>query len=248
MSTLLISDLHLDPGRPHVAVALEGLLAARAQADTTLYILGDLFEAWLGDDDDTEINRRIVAALAQASERGAALYLMHGNRDFLLGEAFCAATGARLLEDPAVIAIEGRRVLLLHGDSLCTRDLAYMEARKTLRDPAFQRDFLARTLEDRATFAANARAESMAHTSTTAMAIMDVTPEEVVAVMRTHDVDLLVHGHTHRPRVHQLQVDGRDALRIVLGDWAESGWLLEFDAAGYHLFSFPIAAGTGAAS
>lgn len=242
MTAYFISDLHLDATRPAVADALLHLTDTIPARDDSLYILGDLFEVWLGDDDDNPFNRRIIEGLARASARGVRLILMHGNRDFLLGPEFVRATGASLLEDPSVVECAGRRVLLMHGDSLCTRDTEYMQARTRLRDPAFQREFLARSLAERADFAANARMESKAHTGTATMEIMDVTPEEVVREMDAHGVDLMIHGHTHRPMVHQLSVEGRPAVRIVLGDWGSEGWMVEFDERGYHLHSFPVAA------
>ena len=238
MSQLLISDLHLDPSRGHITEAFTHFLREKANDADALFILGDFFEVWLGDDHDTAFNREVIEALAALQIPG---FLMHGNRDFLLGNAFCEATGMTLLPDPSVVDLAGRQVLLMHGDSLCTRDQEYMAVRQMLRDPAFQADFLAKSLPEREAFARGARAESQAHTRETAMDIMDVTPEEVVRVMADHGVDLLIHGHTHRPDVHEIDVDGRPARRMVLGDWDQLGWYIEADNGEFALRSFEIA-------
>ncbi len=238
MSTLFISDLHLDESRPDITEAFFTFLQDRVPGAGALYILGDLFEVWLGDDDERAFHESIVSALAAVDVPG---YVMHGNRDFLLGEAFCRKTGFTLLPDPVVIDLYGQPVLLMHGDSLCTRDTAYMKARKMLRDERFQADFLSKPLAERGAIAADARQQSSAHTRETAADIMDVTPEEVDHALRAHGVRLLIHGHTHRPAIHDLRVDGEDCRRIVLGDWDEKGWVLEVTAEGQDLVSFPLA-------
>ncbi len=224
MSSLFISDLHLMPERPDITGAFLAFLDGPVKQAEQLYILGDFFEVWLGDDDKSDLNRTVIDALARVT---AAKYLMHGNRDFLLGAEFAASTGATLLTDPTVHDIAGRRVLLMHGDSLCTRDEAYIQVRTMLRSPAFQQDFLSKSLEERAAIARSARNQSKAHVRETAADIMDVTPEEVVREMQDHQVDLMIHGHTHRPAIHKLEVDGKPAQRIVLGDWDQQGWFLE---------------------
>ena len=238
MSQLLISDLHLEPEREDLMRAFFNFLENRAAAADSLYILGDFFEVWLGDDHDTPFNRSVIAALAALE---IPKFLMHGNRDFLLGEAFCAEAGMTLLPDPSVIELYGRPILMMHGDSLCTRDEEYMAVRKMLRDPAFQADFLARSLDEREAFAHGARAQSKEHTRETAMDIMDVTPDEVTRVMAEHGVNLMIHGHTHRPDVHDIEVAGEPAQRIVLGDWDRLGWYAEIDESGVILKSFEIA-------
>ena len=237
MTQLLISDLHLEEERSDLTDAFLDFLEKYAKSADSLYILGDFFEVWLGDDHDTPFNRQIIDALAALT---IPRYLMHGNRDFLLGEEFCRAAGMTLLADPSVVDLGGRRVLLMHGDSLCTRDEAYMAARKMLRDPAFQAGFLSKSLEERHAFARGARQQSQSHTRESASDIMDVTPEEVENIMATHDVDLLIHGHTHRPDVHSLQVNGRPAKRIVLGDWGKLGWYVAVDGDSFELKSFEI--------
>ncbi|XOV88387.1 MAG: UDP-2,3-diacylglucosamine diphosphatase [Pseudomonadota bacterium] len=237
MTTLFISDLHLLPGREDLTLAFLRFLQNEASTAEGLYILGDFFEVWLGDDHSTDFNSRIIDGLANLA---APKYLMHGNRDFLLGEGFCTAAGATLLPDPVVIDLYGERVLLMHGDSLCTRDEAYMQVRQLLRSEAFQQDFLAKPIEERAAFARGAREQSQAHTGETASDIMDVTPDEVVRVMAAHGVQRLIHGHTHRPDVHKLEVNGAPAERIVLGDWDKTGWCLRVTPDGFDLKAFAL--------
>lgn len=237
MSQLFISDLHLMDARPDIANAFLEFLGNRAKDADALYILGDFFEVWLGDDDDRPFNRHVIDALAALD---VPKFLMHGNRDFLLGEDFCQASGATLLPDPTVIDLYGRPALLMHGDSLCTRDEQYMAVRKMLRDPAVQADLLSKSLEERQVIAQGARTDSKAHTRETADDIMDVTPEEVVREMETNGVDLLIHGHTHRPMVHDVALSSGSAQRVVLGDWDELGWYLQVDESGFRLESFGI--------
>ena len=237
MSQLLISDLHLEERREDLSGAFFAFLENRASTAEALYILGDFFEVWLGDDHETHFNREIIAELAALD---IPKYLMHGNRDFLLGDDFCRAAGMILLPDPSVVEIYGRPVLLMHGDSLCTMDQQYMAVRKLLRDPAFQADFLSKSIEERDALARGARQQSQEHTRESPSDIMDVTPTEVGRVMSEHGVDLMIHGHTHRPAVHELDVDGRPSQRIVLGDWDRLGWYLEMDGDDFKLESFEI--------
>lgn len=243
--TLFISDLHLHPARADIQQAFLEFLADAATSAEALYILGDFFEVWLGDDDVNDFNTGIIEALAALP---VPLYLMHGNRDFLLGQQFCASVGATLLSDPTVINLYGTPTLLMHGDSLCTADTDYMQVRRLLRSPAFQADFLAKSLPERAAFAGSARQQSKAHTQANMPAaggaandIMDVTPNEVVRVMSEAGVRQMIHGHTHRPARHPLAVDNKPAERVVLGDWDSHGWFIRADAAGLSLESFPIA-------
>lgn len=235
MSTLLISDLHLHPGAPEITEGFLHWLETRAQGVDALYILGDLFEAWIGDDlldlvdADPSGNAALAVTVANALERlssgGTRLYLMHGNRDFLLGERFAKAAGAELLAEPAIVSMGAQPVLLMHGDSLCTRDTAYQAFRTQARDPQWQAQVLAMPILDRITLAKQLREQSGEATSNKAEDIMDVTPEEVVNVMRDHGVTTLIHGHTHRPAVHDFTLDDRPAKRMVLGDWQpQQGW------------------------
>lgn len=230
MTTLLISDLHLHPGEPAIARGFLEYLEREARHADTLYILGDLFEAWIGDDYQGEFETGILAALKRLSDAGTRLYFMHGNRDFLIGDGFAAATGATLLPDPSIIELGGERVLLMHGDSLCTRDEAYMAFRGKARDPQWQAQILALPVEQRLELAKQIRQQSGEANSNKAEDIMDVTPAEVERAMAEHGLRTLIHGHTHRPDVHRLDVDGRPARRIVLGDWhSERGWQVRAD-------------------
>lgn len=241
MSTLFISDLHLQPERPALLRAALDFLRDTAPGAEALYILGDLFEAWIGDDDDAPWLPELAQALAQLGSAGTALYFMHGNRDFLLGSAFAARCGMQLLPEPAVIDLYGRRALLLHGDSLCTGDRDYQAFRAQVRNPQWQQAVLTRPLAERRQLAAALRTESMQAGQQKSMAIMDVTAAEVLDTMASHQVDLLIHGHTHRPARHALSVGGSPAERIVLGDWGELGWYLRADAGGgLELVQFPL--------
>jgi len=227
MATLFIADLHLDPGRPPITALFERYLAStEVRHADALYILGDLVEAWIGDDDDAELPQRIALATRAVHDAGVPVYFMVGNRDFLLGEAFAARAGLTLLEDGTVHAIAGQPTLLMHGDVLCTDDVAYQAVRAQVRTPEWQAHILAMPLATRRAFAAQARADSKAHTGSTMESIMDVNADAVAAAMRTANVTRLIHGHTHRPAIHALTLDGRAAQRIVLGDWYEHGSVL----------------------
>ena len=238
MSKLFISDLHLDENRPEICAAFYQFLNNEAQKADELYILGDFFEVWLGDDHQTTFNQEVINALADLE---TPIFIMHGNRDFLLGGSFCEQTGSTLLVDPTVIDINGEPVLLMHGDSLCTQDKQYMLARQQLRDENFQRDFLSKTIAERQVIADSIRDESKELTRETADNIMDVTPTEVEMAMTAHHSRTLIHGHTHRPGVHDLTLDTVPAQRIVLGDWDRQGWFLESSRKGLNLVSFEIA-------
>ncbi|MBF8748801.1 UDP-2,3-diacylglucosamine diphosphatase [Pseudomonas putida] len=235
---LLISDLHLQEERPDITRAFLDLLDGRARHAKALYILGDFFEAWIGDDAMTPFQQSICQALRQLSDSGTAVYLMHGNRDFLLGQGFCKAAGATLLPDPSVIDLGGEPVLLMHGDTLCTRDIGYMKMRRYLRNPLTMWILRHLPLSTRQKLARKLRNESRAQVRMKATEIVDVTPQEVPKVMAAHGVRTLVHGHTHRPAIHKLVVDGQPGRRIVLGDWDRRGWTLQVDEHGFHLEPF----------
>ena len=226
MPTLFISDLHLDETRPHIVDLFTIFLSGQAREAAALYILGDLFESWIGDDDDSALALRVAAETRALRDSGVPVYFMHGNRDFLLGARYAARAGMTLLPDPTIIELEGERVLLMHGDTLCTDDIDYQKFRTLVRDPGWQRQFLAKSLSERRAFAAQARGESRKHTSKARPAIMDVNPAAVETMMRAHGVRRLIHGHTHRPATHQLNLDGNAAERIVLGDWYEQSSVL----------------------
>ncbi|MEO9524874.1 MULTISPECIES: UDP-2,3-diacylglucosamine diphosphatase [Pseudomonadota] len=227
MTTLFISDLHLEESRPDITDAFLGFLQEKAHGVEKLYILGDFFEAWIGDDERTPLQEQIAAALCAVSESGTEIFLMHGNRDFLIGHDFCDRAGATLLDDPTVVDLYGTATLLMHGDSLCTADVEYQKFRANMRNPQWQQMILQRPLADRQQMARQLREISMAKNQGKAETIMDVTPEEVVKDMEAHGVQRLIHGHTHRPAEHHLQANGQPAKRIVLGDWDTHVWWLE---------------------
>jgi len=226
MTTLLISDLHLDPRRPRILDLFADLLAGEARRADALYILGDLFDSWIGDDDDAALAAQVAQTTRALRDSGVPIWFMHGNRDFLLGADYAARAGMSLLADPSVVELGGERVLLMHGDTLCTDDTEYLKFRALVRDPRWQAQFLAKPLAERRAFAAQARGESRRHTSAAKPEIMDVNQEAVAAAMRTHGVHKLIHGHTHRPATHHFDLDGRTAERVVLGDWYEQDSVL----------------------
>ena len=235
---LLISDLHLEEERPDITRAFLDLLGGRAREAQALYILGDFFEVWVGDDAMSPYQLSICQALRELSDSGTQIFLMHGNRDFLIGKAFCKAAGATLLKDPSVVDFYGEPVLLMHGDSLCTRDEAYMRMRRYLRNPLTLWILRHLPLRTRHKLARKLRSESRAQTRMKANDIVDVTPEEVPRVMQAFGVHTLVHGHTHRPAIHKLQLGEQAAKRIVLGDWDRQGWALQVDEQGFQLAAF----------
>nr|WP_152899494.1 UDP-2,3-diacylglucosamine diphosphatase [Pseudomonas piscis] len=235
---MLISDLHLEEQRPDITRAFLDLLGGRARDAEALYILGDFFEVWIGDDAMTPYQLSICQALRELSDSGTQVFLMHGNRDFLLGQAFCKAAGATLLKDPSVVDFYGEPVLLMHGDSLCTRDEAYQRMRRYLRNPMSLWILRHLPLRTRHKLARKLRSESRAQTRMKANDIVDVTPEQVPLVMQQQGVRTLVHGHTHRPAIHKLQIGDQAARRIVLGDWDRQGWALQVDEQGMQLAAF----------
>ncbi len=238
---LLISDLHLEEQRPDITRAFLHFLQTRARQAEALYILGDFFEVWVGDDGMSPFQHGIARALRQLSDAGTRIFLMHGNRDFLIGRAFCRAAGCTLLKDPSIVHFNGEPVLLMHGDSLCTLDVGYMKLRRLLRNPLSL--FILRNLPltTRRKLARKLRSESRAQTRMKAREIIDVTPDEVPRIMAEHGVRTLIHGHTHRPAEHALEVNGQSARRIVLGDWDSQGWALQIDEQGLHQAPFALA-------
>ena len=228
MPSLFISDLHLTEERPEANERFIELLEGKARAADALYILGDFFESWVGDDDlEAPFNAVIAGMLADLARRGVPVYLMHGNRDFLIGERFCAATGAKLLADPIVHEIQGVRTLLMHGDTLCTDDLDYQNWRRIARSEEWQREFLAKPLAERRHATVGMREKSKEVVQAKPAEIMDVNDAAVAQAMRAHAVTRLVHGHTHRPGRHALTIGGRPAERWVLPDWYGRGGYLE---------------------
>jgi UDP-2,3-diacylglucosamine hydrolase len=235
MTVLFVSDLHLDASRPAITALFLDFLAGEARQAEALYILGDLFEAWVGDDDPGEPGASVCAALQALAAGGVPVYLMRGNRDFLYGQAMAERCGAMLLPDPCVVSLHGRPTLLMHGDLLCSDDTAYQAFRRQVRDPAWQANFLAQPLAARQAFAAQARAASRQHQSGVSEMITDVTPATVESTLAAYGVDRLVHGHTHRPAIHALTVNGQPAVRVVLGDWYDQGSVLRASADGLAL-------------
>ena len=229
MATLFVSDLHLDPAWPDTLRCFIEVLESPARGAEALYILGDLFEIWIGDDHIDPAFEPLLEALRRLDAAGTPVWLMHGNRDFLIGETFLRRAGCRPLDDPHRVTLYGRDTLLMHGDSLCTDDTEYQHLRARLRDPRWQREVLARPVSERLAMARQARAASDRATRDKPRDIMDVNQDAVREAMRAHGVTRLIHGHTHRPRIHRFGLDGRDAERIVLGDWYREPSLLWLD-------------------
>jgi UDP-2,3-diacylglucosamine hydrolase len=235
VATLFVSDLHLDDVRPRIVKAFERFCAGEARRADALYVLGDLFEAYIGDDDDAALNARVATALRGVADAGVPVHFIAGNRDFLVGASYARRCGMNVLDDGAIVDLHGTPTLILHGDVLCTDDAAYLAFRRQVRDPAWQQAFLAQPLAARRAFAAQARDASRAHTSQTDMAIMDVNQAAVERALRGAGVTRIIHGHTHRPAIHDFTLDGKPAQRSVLGDWYEQGSVLRVDCSSAEL-------------
>jgi UDP-2,3-diacylglucosamine hydrolase len=236
---LFVSDVHLDEGAPEAQRQFLEFLRTQAAGARVLYILGDLFEAWVGDDDVGGNRSAVLAALRELTSSGVACFLLHGNRDFLIGQDFCRQTGCQLLPDPVIADLDGERVLLTHGDALCTDDHAYQELRSIVRAPAWQQRFLGLSLADRLLLANEVRAGSRAHITRSIPKIMDVNAATVTAAFKAARVRRMIHGHTHRPAVHDALVEGEPVQRIVLGAWYEQGSYLACEGGRYELRSLP---------
>jgi len=239
MSTLFISDLHLDESRPEITELFLDFLKQDAVSAEALYILGDFFEAWVGDDDDSVLGKKVVLALRELSDGGVPVFFMRGNRDFLIGPDFAKRAGLQILPDPCVLELYGTPTLLMHGDLLCSDDAAYQAFRSQVRSDDWQSRFLSQPLAARLAFAAQARAASKQHQSGLMSEeqenIMDVTEATVKTLMKRYGVNRLIHGHTHRPAVHLFYNDDISSRRIVLGDWYTQGSVLRVDADGVYL-------------
>ena len=239
MTTLFISDLHLESGRPEIGEQFLAFLEGEAKDAEALYILGDFFEAWVGDDDPDAYYAEMKKALRQLVDCGVPVYFMHGNRDFMIGDTFARETGVAILPDPSPVELYGKSVLLSHGDAMCTDDIEYQQVRAMTRNPEWQAMMLAKPLDERLAIAAQARADSKARNVTLADEIMDVNEDAVKKTIAEHGVEILLHGHTHRPGIHGVEVGERFAKRIVLGDWYEQGSVLRWDEDGMELSELP---------
>ncbi|EPA0113879.1 UDP-2,3-diacylglucosamine diphosphatase [Enterobacter ludwigii] len=240
MATLFIADLHLQTEEPAITAGFLRFLRGEAKSADALYILGDLFEAWIGDDDPNPLHREMAAAIKALVDSGVPCFFIHGNRDFLLGKRYARESGMTLLPEEHVLDLYGRKVLILHGDTLCTDDTGYQAFRAKVHTPWIQKVFLALPLFIRKRIAARMRADSKAANSGKSMAIMDVNPQAVVRVMEKHRVQWLIHGHTHCPDVHTLTANGEAAHRVVLGAWHSEGSMVSVTPDGVELIAFPF--------
>jgi len=238
--TYFIADLHLAQNRPDITACFLRFLKNEATRAQHLYILGDLFEAWIGDDDDSEYLTTIAEALTALSALGTTIYYIHGNRDFLLGQRFAKKSSMILLPEIDLIDLYGKNVVIMHGDTLCTRDIGYQKFRKKSRSWWWQAIIKSLPLFFRKKIANDYRKKSAAATSVKSQEIMDVTPDEVVKCLENYHSQLLIHGHTHRPSVHKLNANNKDAKRIVLGDWYEQGAWLKVTPTSMELMNKPL--------
>jgi len=243
MATLFISDLHLEADRPEIGEQFLDFLDEEAADAEALYILGDFFEYWVGDDDPDEYYASIKRSLRAFTDSGVPVYFMHGNRDFMIGEQFAAETGVTILPDPYPTEFYGKSVLLSHGDALCTDDTEYQQVRAMTRNPEWQAMMLGKPLEERIAIAKQARLQSQERNKTLSESIMDVNPDAVRQIIAEYDVEILLHGHTHRPAIHGVDVDDRFAKRVVLGDWYDQGSVVRWDEDGLELSAMPRQAG-----
>lgn len=240
MATLFIADLHLCAEEPAITAGFLRFLAGEARQADALYILGDLFEAWIGDDDPNPLHAQIAAAIRTLVESGVPCYFIHGNRDFLLGKRFARESSMQLLPEEKVLNLYSKRVLIMHGDTLCSDDVGYQAFRAKVHQPWLQTLFLALPLFIRKRIAAKMRAGSQSANRVKDMAIMDVNPQAVAETLERHRVQHLIHGHTHRPAVHGLKANGEPAFRYVLGAWHTQGSMIKVTAESIELIAFPF--------
>ncbi|RCX00322.1 MULTISPECIES: UDP-2,3-diacylglucosamine diphosphatase [Kosakonia] len=240
MATLFIADLHLQTEEPAITAGFLRFLAGTAREADALYILGDLFEAWIGDDDPNPLHQQIAQAIKAVVDSGVPCYFIHGNRDFLLGQRFAQACGMQLLPQEQVLSLYGRNVLIMHGDTLCTDDAGYQAFRAKVHQPWLQKLFLTLPLFIRRRIAAKMRAGSKAANSSKSLSIMDVNQHAVVEAMEKHQVQWLIHGHTHRPAVHELTANNAPAYRAVLGAWHSEGSMVRVSESDVELIHFPF--------
>lgn len=237
MIDLFISDLHLDESRSDCTACLTRFLKGPARQADRLFILGDLFEAWIGDDVITEMSKLVAAALSDCADHGTQISFLAGNRDFLLGQHYASSAGMQLLQEPVRIMHDELEMTLLHGDQLCTDDIEYQRFRRLVRTDVWQSEFLSKPISERLEFASEARLASQKHTGEMASEIMDVNQQAVIQFMNDHKTDFVIHGHTHRPDIHQFDLNHFSATRIVLGDWYEQGSVLMIKDQQYDLQS-----------
>ncbi|TKU45187.1 UDP-2,3-diacylglucosamine diphosphatase [Citrobacter sp. wls714] len=240
MATLFIADLHLCTEEPAITAGFLRFLAGDARQVDALYILGDLFEAWIGDDDPNPLHHQIAAAIKSLVDSGIPCFFIHGNRDFLLGKRFARESGMTLLPEEKMLDLYGRKVLIMHGDTLCTDDAGYQAFRAKVHQSWLQKLFLALPLFIRQRIAAKMRANSKAANSSKSLEIMDVNQQAVIAEMEKHQVQWLIHGHTHRPAVHELTANGQPAFRVVLGAWHSEGSMIKVTPDDVELITFPF--------
>ena len=231
-----ISDLHLSENTPSVTEGFFEFLKTAAQELSHLYILGDLFEAWIGDDNDSELATNVMQEINHATRNGLEIFFIHGNRDFLCGQKFAEQSNLTLLPDPFFLNFFDQKIALSHGDNFCTEDLEYIKFKKEVRSEKWQQEFLQKPLDDRLNIASNMRDASQKNNSNKDISIMDVTPNAIQEFFAEHRIDLLIHGHTHRPNTHQIN----SGTRIVLGDWHKTGWCLMLDEQQQELKEFTL--------
>ena len=225
MATYFISDLHLERIESPITNIFTAFLDDLNQNDS-LYILGDLFESWIGDDNVSELSQYISDRLLMLSERDISVAIMHGNRDFLIGEDFCKASSIELINDPRIIEIDTKKVMLTHGDELCTDDKEYQAFRSVVRNPLWQKDFLNFPISKREKIAGEAKDASKDSKESKAMEIMDVNTDAVLKAFNDHDIEIMIHGHTHRPNIHKVSNEGKNLTRYVLGDWSKNSAII----------------------
>ena len=225
MATYFISDLHLERIESPITNIFTAFLDDLNQNDS-LYILGDLFESWIGDDNVSELSQYISDRLLMLSERDISVAIMHGNRDFLIGEDFCKASSIELINDPLIIEINTKKVMLTHGDELCTDDKEYQAFRSVVRNPLWQKDFLNFPISKREKIAGEAKDASKDSKENKAMEIMDVNTDAVLKAFNDHDIEIMIHGHTHRPNIHKVSNEGKNLTRYVLGDWSKNSAII----------------------
>ena len=235
MITLFLSDIHVSDQHPEISQHLKEFLLKEESKTNAIYVLGDLFEYWLGDDDPNPSFAEIKNLLKKLSNKNISIFFMHGNRDFLIGESFAEETGCQILHDPYVIDLFDKKILISHGDIFCTDDKEYQLFRNQTRDPAWKESILSKSLSFREEFAKKARLESSKHTNSKKNEIMDVNKDEILKMYEKYNVEIIIHGHTHRPAIHDIYFNGKDCQRIVLGDWYEQGSILRCDETGFDL-------------